>query len=442
MKSGKMRILALCLCLLCLWGCGNRTAAAPAAAPREEKPADTLETPSGSVQGRYEGETAEGVPEGEGSFTALEGWSFRGSFSGGVPTQGSVEDMPLRLTVASGSCEGTYTGSTEGLIPQGEGSFRTEAGGSFTGSFQNGGAWEGTAEDLPCTVLFRDEEVAGRYTGPVSGGVPEGEGDFVCDQGRTLSYSGGWSAGAPAGPGTLTDDALYLTVEGEQVRGRYEGEALAGVPEGGGVFTGRTGENISFTYSGEWRGGLWNGQGSLIYDSELYYDRVGTFTDGVFTPDWRELLRTLGSAEPHFTLAPETEAFLEEYPELMDNAQPLPRYEESDYRLQWNRELTYDVYQAAPEDYLQSWMLFYSYIVLDRQVDETFGEEWRFTRLLTCNSVYERPMECFLFGDVPDLEKWTRITFFGVPLGQSTYTNSDGESIPVIVVLVGSLTGY
>ena len=257
----------LLLALLLLGGCSQRDG--------------TLElaTPDGSVAGSYTGEEAEGLPEGQGTFTSENGWVYEGSFTAGAFGSGQVSDYPAPAFA------GSYTGAVEALVPQGEGELRWD-GGSFTGSFDKGLPLAGKAVSFPCDMIFGEASVSGLYTGSLSNGRAEGEGSFTAAGARNLRYEGSFANGLPSGEGSLSDDGYMLAGQ----RGLYEGSVLDGLPEGEGSFAGRTAENIDFRYEGEWKAGLYDGMGTLCYDSELYYERSGHFTAGEFTPDARELL--------------------------------------------------------------------------------------------------------------------------------------------------------
>ncbi|MBQ2896228.1 MAG: hypothetical protein IJE26_05920 [Oscillospiraceae bacterium] len=408
----KMCILFL-LCLL-MAGCGQAAE-------------DTLEI-AGMV-GRYEGELEDGLPVGEGVFTGGDGWVYEGSFINGGFGTGHVTALPCE--------DGAYTGAVESLIPQGQGTLTLETG-RFTGSFVEGRPHTGEAVDLPCRVFIGGTETDGFYTGPMAAALPEGEGSFRSRGGRSLSYEGGFAGGHAQGEGTLSDDG-YL-VSGQ--RGLYEGRVLNGLPEGEGSFRGRSADNVDFSYTGSWKDGLYDGEGELIYDSALYYDRVGHFSAGEFDPAPMELLAAIGSREPLFTLSAEQEAYLAEYPELMDAGREVPHYMQSDYRFLWDQTLNYARYMEAPAQYEESWLMFYNYVLLQSREIDSFGEGNRCTVFLACNTLYKEPAVLILFGDAGDLSAMRYVTGYGIPLGTTHYTSATGEPIEAVVALLGSAGGY
>lgn len=407
------------LCLLLLGGCSQRNNTL------------TLTTPDGSITGSYMGEEADGLPEGQGIFTSENGWVYEGSFTAGSFGSGHVSDYPVP------SYNAVYTGAVEALVPQGEGELLWE-GGRFSGTFDAGQPHTGEAESFPCSVTFAEVSVSGLYSGTLAAALPEGEGTFTAEGGRKLSYEGGFAAALPAGEGTLSDDGYMLNGQ----RGRYEGSVLDGLPHGEGSFTGRSPENIDFSYTGDWKNGLFDGEGELLYDSELYYERVGHFSKGEFTPEPRELMEALASREPIFEISDTTWAYINEYPELLDAGREVPHYMEADYRFLRESGSSYFRYVESPTDFQESWLLFYNYIPLRSYEVDAFGKENRCTVILASNTVHKEPAVFYLFGDSSELTTKHYITAYGIPMGMTHYTNANGEEVEAVAVLLGSAGGY
>jgi hypothetical protein len=98
------------------------------------------------------------------------------------------------------------------------------------------------------------------YTGDMSQGRPEGEGELVTREG--LTYSGGWRVGRLEGKGTLQLPG------GES----YVGEFRAGFADGHGDFIDATGER----FEGTFRNGRREGRGKTILPSGFSYTSVWT----------------------------------------------------------------------------------------------------------------------------------------------------------------------
>lgn len=415
----KKFILSL-LCLLLLSGCG-----------KSDDNRLEMTTPDGSIRGSYVGEEAEGLPAGQGVFTSENGWVYEGSFDAGAFGTGRVTDYPAPAFA------GSYTGDVTALVPQGEGTLRLE-GGCFSGRFEGGLPQSGEAENLPCRVTIGNEALDGLYTGSLTAALPEGEGSFTVTSGRELLYSGGFAAGCAVGEGTLRDSGFMLNGQ----RGLYEGSVLDGIPSGEGSFHGRSDENIDFSYSGQWEDGLYHGEGELLYDSALYYERRGHFTEGEFTPEPFELLAALGSREPLFSLSAAQEAYISEYAELLDASRAVPHYMEGEYRFLRDNAFNYFNYVEDPAAHTESWLLFYNYIILQKREVDAFGADNRCTVYLATNTLYKEPAVLILFGDSPTLANARYLSAYGIPLGMTHYTNANGEAVEAVVVLLGSAGGY
>ena len=431
------KLLPLLLCLL-LAGCGKRAGGR-----------DITLTVDGMVcPGSCDAPLVDGLPQGQGSFTAQEGWRYEGEFEQGQFARGSVTDLPVNMTLAGVESRGLYSGEVDALRPQGEGQF-TVGEGSFTGSFASGSPLDGVCESFPAAVTLCAEPIQGLYSGSVAAGKLHGSGSgafsgrFVSrENGRSVEFEGNWDMGSVVGEGQLTYEGFTVHTPTGDDRGAYTGSTLDGLPHGQGVFIARNSEDVDYRYEGEWTDGLWDGQGSLTYDSELYYDRIGTFSQGRFTPTGKETLAALGSAGVRFTVPEKTWEFLEGYPELFDRSATLPPYATCDYRLLWNLYQTYPVYSRDPEKYEGTWMCFYNERILYRWREDSFGEDYRVTCLLATTTIYTEPVLAIVFGNVDNLDTAGSYNAYGVPLGMSTYTNVDGDEVPVMVMLVGAMTTY
>lgn len=380
----------------------------------------------------------DGAAEGEGVFTSSEGWRYTGSFSGGAMTVGSVTDLPCTVTLSGLETRGLYTGAVSSLKPEGPGVF-IAGDGSYTGSFLGGAPADGQCESFPVSVSLAAVQVRGAYTGSVTGGLLSGSGSFVSEaDGRSVSFEGSWQDGRIAGAGRLTFDGLIIGGD----RGRFEGETLDSLPSGQGEFTARNSENVDYRYSGEWKNGLYDGQGSLLYDSEIYYQRVGTFTAGSFTPTGMELLTALGTGTVKFTIPEKTREFLEGYPEVFDRSAQLPSYMNNNYKQLWNLYLTFPTYKADPVRWEGNWMCFFNSRVLYRWTEDSFGEDYRVTCVMTTTTIYTEPVLAFVFGNVDNLDMCGSWNAYGVPVAMSTYTNIDGDQIPILVTVMGAVTTY
>lgn len=423
----KQYVLLLCALLLC--GCGQRGGAATGGG----RSGAALSLNGVAYTGSCTAPKEDGLYHGEGSFTAEEGWVYTGSFEQGSFGKGSVTEMPVTVEFGGVRTEGSYTGAVSSLTPDGTGRFDFE-GGSFSGRFLDGVPDSGEGENLPVSLPLCGEQLTGVYSGTLSDGSFSGSGHFESDDaGRHAIFDGSFT-----GEGELYFDGINIGGD----RGVYSGQTENGLPSGQGSFTGRNSDNIDYTYNGEWKNGLYDGQGSLIYDCELYYDRVGTFTAGRFTPTALEELTALGTAGVRFTLSDKMKSFLSQYPEIFDFNEKLSSYAECEYRFLWNLYQTYPVYKAEPDKYEGTWMCFFNERILYQWTEDSFGEDYRVTCVLATTTLYTEPVLAFVFGNVDNLATAGSYNAYGIPLGMSTYTNVDGDAVPVMVMMVGAMTTF
>ena len=107
----------------------------------------------------------------------------------------------------------------------------------------------------------------GKYTGIISYNVPNGQGVYEAgkeDEAGYFCYEGEWAEGVPNGEGTL-----YRVNEGGE----------------------------EYTYKGNFKEGMFDGHGELIYDDDSYWKNIGNFSKGVFKPTLAELVAMHGTAE-------------------------------------------------------------------------------------------------------------------------------------------------
>ena len=449
MKKISVLVLALSLCLLS--GCGETFSSAQTSAPEQTPVVEELPAEEGHdlvfANGlRYEGECSakksSGLFEGSGSFRSNEGWSFTGSFSEGRIDVGTVDELPYTLSFGGVKIHGSYSGEVKELVPSGKGSFTARDGGGYSGSFSDGRTADGRAEALQAGLYIGNCAAEGSYTGSVAGGTMDGQGVFVCESGRIIRYEGGFSKGEPSGRGTLRDSGFICLNGDSRDRGVFEGATLDGLPQGQGSFKGRSSDNIDYSYTGSWGGGLFEGEGRLIYDSELFYDRVGHFTAGRYTPTPLEMLESLGSVGQGFTLSETTRAYLEKFPEFLKKDTLLKTCEAFDYKGEVNQLLTFRNYMSDPERFEGKFMYVFNDHILYRNTVTVFGADCPVGVYVVSNTLYEEPFVCYFFGTLSSFDSAKVINCFGIPLGETSYTNADGDEVPAIALLVGAATTY
>lgn len=137
-------------------------------------------------------------------------------------------------------------------------------------------------------VIFNGGTYTGTYDGDLQDGKPHGSGTFEgYYQKNKLTYTGEWINGEISGIGTVEADAYTLHFddrEGVYDRvGSYVGDVVNGLPEGNGTFKTEVGASNPWKYTGEWKAGMFNGQGRQTWENESTV-KEGTFTNNEFTP--------------------------------------------------------------------------------------------------------------------------------------------------------------
>ena len=373
-------------------------------------------------------------------------WTYTGTFVTGKKNEsdafltGTAENFPWTLVIAGEDVAGRYSGPMENGVPQGEGVFTGEGGLSFTGTVFGQAAQKGSVTELPYTVAFSDSRYTGLYTGALENGLPQGEAAFTGVNAANQRYiwQGGWEAGAPSGEGELTADRLLTTIESAERSGSYRGQAVDGVPQGQGVFSSVDGNGVPYTYDGAWADGLMHGQGTLIYAAEDRYIRSGTFTRGSFTPTWIEALEVLGTREPCFTLTDAQKAFLESHSELWEEDHN--DFYNSPYMQYLTRDLSLWSCFSTPEIMAEpNWMAVYSLRVLDCYTGPAFPGGPVLTRITGADRNYEYVVRILVPGVVDGIAVNQWVSFVGVPLSLGAYTTVLGRPHECLVMVAGDL---
>lgn len=437
---GKRTLLAVLAVTVCMGGC-TLLPAGPREVTDREMTVYLQEEVPGTFTGAME-EDPEGVLTAEGVFTAASGWRFEGTLTGDRLVSGTVEGMPWTAAFGDTAMQGLYTGAVAEGVPAGEGSFTADAGGTFTGTFAAGAAMDGEARELPVSVLWGETEYSGLFSGDLSQGVPGGQGSFAGENAarQTLTWEGGWDAGVPSGEGGLSADRLVTPVEGVPLAGSYSGRGRDGLPAGEGSFASVNAQGVPLTYEGQWNDGMMDGQGVLRYDSESYYVRAGTFTAGAYTPTWMEALCALGTCEPRFTLTEGQEAYISQFPDLWEETDH-QRFNESPYKDLWERRLMIQNCLDDPQAFVDEpgWLYQTSLRVIRSDVAAVAESGPKMTCITAADGTYSQVVRVIVPEDLGQLARGTRFHVYAIPLAVSEYTTVLGAEQTVLVMLAGDV---
>lgn len=434
----KRRWLILAAALALLTGCAAAEKEEPyPRAVENETVSVMLDTPTEAV---FTG-TAESPELRTGTLTGAEGWRFEGTLRERELLDGQARELPRRMTLGGEERTVRYTGPLADGKAAGEGSIVTEDGASFTGTFANDAPADGEAADLPMTLEWFESLYEGVYTGPIRDGLPQGQGAFTGFNAarQRLSWTGGWSAGAPEGAGQLTADRLLTTVEGRTRAGSYGGDGLAAVPEGEGAFSSVDDEGVTFTYAGQWHEGLMDGQGSMLFHAEDHFDREGTFSAGRFVPTWREALSTIGTVEPRFTITDEQWEFIEQYPALWESEDHWG-FENSGYFRYLNHQRSlWDLFQKPLDPEPAQWLRVYGLRAMSSSIVQFSEDGPVFTCIFAGGMEYRYMTLLIVPQEILPMRRGSIIHAYFIPLGMSEYVTVFGETRPCAVLLVGDM---
>lgn len=336
-----------------------------------------------------------------------------------------VENEAMTISVAGQEVEGVFTGTLEDDEATGEGEFKVHIDDTsywvYKGEFsENEISGKGTIEGYPFTVAHDGKEIRGLYTGSMENGKISGEGTFVdVEEEITFEYSGNWLEGILSGEGYLTYDKYVVHFTDNDREGAYEGNVLDGLASGEGTFSAVNGEDISYTYTGLWENGLFQGEGVVKYDSEDYYGNMGTFTNGEFTPNELEFIQSLGTyPKIKFGVNDMSVSFIEEHTDFFvtEDSTVLEPFVDG--------ELRYKQLIKSPSQYGDKLIKLSNYTVIQIWENEQWGKT--LTTMLIRDSNYEEYYFVFYLGVAADIYEDSKITLYALPIDSSSYETTGG----------------
>lgn len=213
-----------------------------------------------------------------------------------------VTDMAFSTEICGNTIDGTYDGAIVKNVPSGEGTFKYSDGEEeiiYSGTWEEGkpvGVGELTYNGFP--LDYCKKTFVGSYSGEAVDGLPQGTGTFHAGTDQDyIEYEGQWENGSISGEGNLHTDSCTLTFndgyEDYDRTGEYSGSVFNGIPSGSGSFTTMNSQDVYWTYTGEWKDGVYDGFGRQEWENGYYME--GTFTEGLFTPTPVEYFSSTGT---------------------------------------------------------------------------------------------------------------------------------------------------
>lgn len=349
----------------------------------------------------------------------------------------TVTDEAITINYNSEEYQGLYSGTLVKNVPNGEGKFKSEEGWTFNGSFEEGTFRDkGNVTDYPITVTYQENNYEGLYTGEVVSFLPDGEGEFISEKDNiNLSYIGKWAKGEFSGDGELKTNNYTMHFSDVDRVGTYSGETEAGIPSGQGVFTATNSDHVQYTYTGEFKEGIFNGTGSAVYEDD-HYTATGNYVNGEFKPGLIDGLNAMGSRDNFkFSIPEETADFINStYLYINDLNDILPLI---------SNDISYSDYTKQPDKYLGKMVCWKDFTILQVWISDFYDEKEELIDTIAIDN-NGHVIRAFGIGAkesdedkswMDALNEGAVLNFYGIPLASSSFENVSGGNTNCVVLL-------
>lgn len=208
--------------------------------------------------------------------------------------------------------------------------------------------------------------------------------------------------------------------------GTFSGTLVDGVPSGEGTFKSQNSEGETWTYSGNFENGTFNGQGTTVWPD---YEQSGTYTDGLFTPTKREFFAHASYGHyGHYKLTDDAIAYLDAHPDFF----PATTEETiSAVKNAVDSSITYPMLTKSVAN--NSSALIHIDNVTVGQIFESVFVGHTLTSALLIDSDYNY-YQLVYDGALPDVLENDVVTVDALPIASSHFDNIGGGITNVIVV--------
>lgn len=390
--------------------------------------------------GVFTGTVIDKIPNGEGTFTFSGpevNLTYSGQWENGVLVgAGHLEYDGFAFEYNGETYVGSYSGEAVNGVPNGEGTFTSsdsEANLTYSGQWESGAlVGVGNLEYGSFVLEYNGETYVGSYSGETVDGVPNGAGSFnASSEEGYINYTGSWTDGVFSGDGYLESD-LYVVhfLDGVDRMGEYKGDLLDGLPSGSGTFTAVNDAGVRYTYTGEWKNGLYNGFGKATFDA---FSNVheGNFKDGEFAPTPLQFFVALGTGDDDgYEITDNAVAFLEKYPDVFINNTT----ENTD--IEFEENFKYEAFAKNPAKFGEKLIKISGLRVVQIFEYSDWGYDYSFCIAQDSNyNVYY----IYLLGYADDVYEGSRVTLTALPLAYFTYPNTAGNKIWAIACAAVSI---
>lgn len=216
--------------------------------------------------------------------------------------------------------------------------------------------------------------------------------------------------------------------------GTYSGQMMNGIPNGEGTFSSVNDNGVTWTYTGDFKDGTFNGQGKTTWEGSDELED-GTYVDGLFTPTTCELfVSTAPIFAIPYSISEKNQSFIEEnqniFPATTEEAQ-------SKLSTFIRTDLTYPMMTKTLEG-LEGQLYQCSRAVAVQVFQESmYGHTM--TAIIASDEEYNYYVILY-DGALPDVFDNTPICFTALPISSSGYENVSGGSTNVIVMIGSSVS--
>lgn len=347
-----------------------------------------------------------------------------------------VTDWSYSVVIGDKMMDGLFTGTIENKLPNGQGVFTFSDDSiaiSYTGLWENGilvGSGELVYDGY--TVKHSDTIYEGRYEGEAVKGIPNGTGIFSStDENMAFWYSGRWKNGKIIGDGEIDTDRYKVTYSDGTVRvGKYVGDVTNGKASGSGVFTTQNDENITYTHEGKWKNGLPHGYGCRKWDSPDFYVQEGNFVEGNYVPTPLEFFVARGTRKNNdYTIIDKAKVFLK------NNSDLFLTNDLSLYKGDLDRNFQYKAFAKNQSQYGDKLVVVYG-TVIQIMESNSWGDEHTFCIIV---DGYRNYYYVNMYGFADNVYEGNWVAMTALPLDYFTYESVSGNDVWAIACAAVSI---
>lgn len=232
-----------------------------------------------------------------------------------------------------------------------------------------------------------------------------------------------------AGSEKVNGEQMTLDLPFGETTGEYTGEVENNEPNGEGSFTAESEEGEKWTYTGQWKDGLMDGQGVIDYEDTSFDDDCGTFVKGTWTPTAGDYYTSSGtSADDNYKVSEVSQKFMN------DNKDLFPAKSESlikDDMIQdvEFEDLAKDISKYDDKLIKKNLKISQSFVVDD-------GVEALGVENTTWITAYDEDFNAYtmIYLGVLNLKEDQDVTIYGLPIGKNAYPNEEGGETETVVL--------